>query len=92
MLVAVEYQILSDELVDYQILFRKFRPVGCGAIESSKYFRSDLSSDLREDPSLLQSLFQNFLEFINRSHFKLLLHNEIIIRILRSTALFTILM
>lgn len=48
MLVAVEGQVLPDELIDDQVLIRQIWPVGWRIIQSAENFSSYSSSNLRE--------------------------------------------
>lgn len=68
MLVSVEGEILSDQLIDDEVLIGEVGSVGRRIIERAENFGSNARSDLREYSSFFERFFEDFFEFVDAGH------------------------
>lgn len=68
MLIAIEGQVLSDELIDDEILVGQIGSWGWCIVEGAKNLSSYFGSDLWEYSSFFEGLFEYFFKFVDGCH------------------------
>ena len=67
-LVAVEEEILPDELVDDEVLVGEVGPAGRGVVEGREDLGADAGADLGQDSPLFEGVLEDLLEFVDAGH------------------------
>lgn len=68
MLVSIESEIFSDQLVYDKILIGKVRAIGRRVVESAEDLSADACAYLGEYSAFLEGLLEDFLQFVDTCH------------------------